>query len=789
MVAEPILRKQLDAKQPSKEGFCSWLRRKCTWQVLRKFLQSPPHDWLMEKSLASWAVALLGINFMCITYVPFLFLTGTEIGTILTLLASVVIFSAATSVTTFCCLSSSMKEGALLIVALAMHATLLSVILHTKNDVEQIRIRLMCTLGLVFKFLPILGSSNKGMLFYVTLNLCLELAGCAFGAAMHGDFFGLGYVVHLIEVTLLYITILLQSAHRTKTLYTSEAEFSSEQGALNAFMTHLCDAFVRVSSDCRTIKSSDDNFKDYVAGDVTGLAVETLLTDSPSTQETLASAFESANATIPVQVPCKLRPMRHDGDDHNVTVMIVRKKRAGFDLEPEFLLAIRFYDEYNRVPLPREGEDSFSLSHIRQSPAAINSDTDSVPASSAVFLAAKERNFSELLQLGKRERWLVHQTEFDFDSTLVLGTGSFGKVVQGSFHGSPVAVKFGNDEKKSTSLLVELRLLRHLRHPNIVLFHGACIEDLRTWVALLFELVEGPTLRLFIKDLSFAQYRSTFGKVDIIIGMGRALQYLHEHSPQIIHGDLKASNIFVEIWKTSLRAKLGDFGLSRRVHKDPKMGGTLRWAAPEIFSGKLKAPEPSTDIFSLGRLINFVVTERLPFHTMTDQEIKAMVHHGCTETLTWPDDSKLGTICSKLAEACAAITPKSRPTIADVNKEISTWKSRLKMYEVPPPPGPPLPQQPQDPSSNCLPSMDFPSKATVQRFDTEGLVSTPLEKQRAASSSQATYRQHLSGHPLLSAALSSSNIAAFHTPVAAPSNSQVPPAIYGCNPEDDQELR
>ena len=49
-------------------------------------------------------------------------------------------------------------------------------------------------------------------------------------------------------------------------------------------------------------------------------------------------------------------------------------------------------------------------------------------------------------------------------------------------------------------------------------------------------------------------------RFDIIIGIVRGLLYLHHSRLQVIHRDLKASNILLDI---NLSPKISDFGLAR----------------------------------------------------------------------------------------------------------------------------------------------------------------------------------------------------------------------------------
>ena len=116
-------------------------------------------------------------------------------------------------------------------------------------------------------------------------------------------------------------------------------------------------------------------------------------------------------------------------------------------------------------------------------------------------------------------------------------------------------------------------MLRHVRHPNVVLFYGAYLEPEGGTIGLVFEKVNGQPLAAYLDAGPPARHRH-----QILLGTGSAVRFLHAQKPCIVHGDLKDRNVLVEAWEAGPRARLLDFGLSRLVTRNAKLlGGTMRW--------------------------------------------------------------------------------------------------------------------------------------------------------------------------------------------------------------------
>ncbi len=157
----------------------------------------------------------------------------------------------------------------------------------------------------------------------------------------------------------------------------------------------------------------------------------------------------------------------------------------------------------------------------------------------------------------------------------------------------------------------ELRLLQQLDSPYLA--RGVGLEqqgDLFILVSHyhdnLYSLQDWLTQNPFAVD--------TFLK--IAIHLARALEDIH--SQQVMHGDLKPSNILVD--DSADTAKLIDFGMSRifqreLAHYPEGLAGTLLYISPEQTGRTNKPVDYRSDFYSLGVTFFQMATGRLPFES------------------------------------------------------------------------------------------------------------------------------------------------------------------------------
>jgi len=229
-----------------------------------------------------------------------------------------------------------------------------------------------------------------------------------------------------------------------------------------------------------------------------------------------------------------------------------------------------------------------------------------------------------------------------------LGAGGMGEVYRArdSRLNRDVAIKilpghFTADPERRARFAREARLLATLNHPHIGAIYG--LEDFDDGVALVLELVEGPTLadRLARGPLAVAD--------TLTIGRQIAEALDAAHAKGIVHRDLKPANIVLQgagatgRVASDVRVKILDFGLARPTDgaldtmaaepdrsfdktADGRILGTPSYMSPEQARGH--PVDKRTDVWAFGCVLFEMLSGRRAFggDTMTDTLARVLEH-------------------------------------------------------------------------------------------------------------------------------------------------------------------
>ncbi|MDN2677278.1 MULTISPECIES: serine/threonine-protein kinase [Janthinobacterium] len=225
-------------------------------------------------------------------------------------------------------------------------------------------------------------------------------------------------------------------------------------------------------------------------------------------------------------------------------------------------------------------------------------------------------------------------------------------------------------------LINEARLAASLKHAAFVRIFA--IEGQGTSQSIVMELVEGQTLGQFMHsgkaDLQ--------GALDIAYQIADAMD--EAHAMDLVHGDLKPSNLMLE---ADGKVRILDFGLAR--HIDPQatqtttlcdLQGTIAYMAPERLMGRL--PDTRGDVYALGAMLYEMLAGQRHFAHLNGLALAA-AHMQATEP--WPDlPDSVPPAINALVRAMTAHDPAERPrTMRDVREAIGAQRGEPPTLATP----------------------------------------------------------------------------------------------------------
>ncbi|KAL7536069.1 hypothetical protein ACHAWF_005353 [Thalassiosira exigua] len=371
-----------------------------------------------------------------------------------------------------------------------------------------------------------------------------------------------------------------------------------------------------------------------------------------------------------------------------------------------------------------------SIQHIR-SDLTISSDASSSLSSKITFSELKLEDVIGGGGFGQvwRATWKgtpgkTHTSfiELNFNSLLVRFVSSCRLLTLGMTFEVAVKVLTGSAQAETVpkavleEFIAEINMVSGMRHPNICLFMGACLDppnraivtelcvngslwdalrssltsyevaDGRTrsaWPLNLYEPIIAPPPtykggRPFPDEGHFSHTieppLAPGGAWPWVLvkrvaeGTARGMCYLHSGNPPVLHRDLKSANILLD---ESYTAKLADFGLSRlkAVRSSGMTGncGTVQWMAPEVLCNENYA-EPA-DVFSYGIILWEMLSKECPYDGMTPIQCALSV-------LNQNKRPNIPEWCPQpfraLIRNCVERDPQSRPTFAQILSALDT---------------------------------------------------------------------------------------------------------------------
>jgi len=341
---------------------------------------------------------------------------------------------------------------------------------------------------------------------------------------------------NMVVFSILCVPTFELTTQRSRMLYDAQEKLTLDKSLLQKLMAMLCDGSMTIGQDKDTILSSNGGFDHLMARSMKGESLMKYLPENEKHEERerVAQAFARAQkepVLIPTTLTCK------ETAATNVELFIVHHgamfESENTTLQTTYLVGIktvlqveRSEDDDFHIDEPSGGFSAHDAHDNEAEPhrddETILSVQNSLPSTNTgvVFTMLNQTmrdlqagstshrqmqlTLQKLINLGKREHWFIDMAYVHVKPGLKLGSGGFGSVLGADMYGMNVALKIAKHTSAACrrrafeSLSTELRVLRHVRHPNIVLFHGSTINSTTCEIALVLERVYGQKLDAFL---------------------------------------------------------------------------------------------------------------------------------------------------------------------------------------------------------------------------------------------------------------------------------------------------
>lgn len=274
---------------------------------------------------------------------------------------------------------------------------------------------------------------------------------------------------------------------------------------------------------------------------------------------------------------------------------------------------------------------------------------------------------------------------FDLDDLLrasaeVLGKGMFGTTYKAALEDATIVVvkrlKDINVARKEFEQ--QMQAVGQMRHENIATLRGYyCSKEEKL---LIYDYYSEGSVSSVLHGRG-GEKRILLGwdiRMQIAIGAARGLAYVHtQNSGKFIHGNLKASNVFLN---EKGYGCISDIGLATIINPIPPTSTRAAgYRAPEVID--TRKVFQASDVYSFGVLLLELLTGKSPLHSTNGNEsihlvrwVQSVVREEWTaevfdvQLLRYPNIEEEMVEMLKVGMACVVKRPEQRPKMPEVVK-------------------------------------------------------------------------------------------------------------------------
>lgn len=259
--------------------------------------------------------------------------------------------------------------------------------------------------------------------------------------------------------------------------------------------------------------------------------------------------------------------------------------------------------------------------------------------------------------------------EDQYETVRFIGSGSFGQVFLVSHKSERkhyvmkrIACIAAMDASKQEATELEVRLLREMRHPNIVAYTESFMTR-EGHLCIVMEFCQHGDLCTYLQDAKKVNSMPDEPRlVDWFIQISLALHALHLR--KILHRDLKTQNIFLTGKPPVYALKLGDFGIAKVLDSTTDLAktqiGTPFYMSPELINNKPYSYK--SDIWGLGCVFYEIVNGQRAFDAQSLNGLALKIIRGNYTPITASCSEATKSVIKQMLSK----HPKHRPTIKEL---------------------------------------------------------------------------------------------------------------------------
>lgn len=266
-----------------------------------------------------------------------------------------------------------------------------------------------------------------------------------------------------------------------------------------------------------------------------------------------------------------------------------------------------------------------------------------------------------------------------------LGKGGYGATYRGieKFLKRPVAVKVirkacAKDETVVENFFREARILASLNHPNVAHVYSLGVHKEQPYIVM--ELLVGGRMDKLFRERAMDEAKALDIAIDVTEGL------IATHEKELVHGDVKPSNILLDETGT---AKLVDFGMVRLGGDVSSEGlaGTPYYISPE--QAQNQKIDFRSDIYSLGATLFHALAGRPPFEGQTLKQVVAARLEKAAPNLSTVRQDLSPQTCAVVARMMATDPAGRHATYADLLSDLcDAHRVASRRGALPPAPSP-----------------------------------------------------------------------------------------------------